>query len=130
MAFTDSGMLKRWWGVERSFIELKPGGIYTLAWGISENGIRYVSTGVICNYEPGLLLHIGDYMYLSPERPFMGPLGLKLETAPLQGGALLKLEQGPYPDGMGTDWDWYYEVVNDAWPKVLQTLKQYLEHDI
>ena len=129
-AFTDSQMLKGWWGVDQSFIELKPGGIYTLAWGISENGIRYVSTGVIKQYEPGGFLNIGDYMYLNPERPFLGPLELLIDASPVPEGSLLKLEQGPYPEERGEHWDWYYEVVNDAWPKMLLTLKQYLENEI
>ena len=30
-AFTDPALLKSWWGVEKSLLELKPGGIYTLA---------------------------------------------------------------------------------------------------
>jgi uncharacterized protein YndB with AHSA1/START domain len=33
LAFTDKELLKGWWGVERSLIELKQGGIYTPAWG-------------------------------------------------------------------------------------------------
>ncbi len=129
-AFTNSDKLKGWWGVERSFIELKPGGIYTLAWGISGNGIKYISTGVIKQYEPAGFLHIGDYMYMNPERPFLGPLELLIEVTPKPNGSLLKLEQGPYPLNAGEHWDWYYVVVNDAWPKVLQTLKQYLENEV
>ncbi len=129
-AFTNSDMLKGWWGVEQSLIELKPGGIYTIAWGISESGIRYVSTGVIKQYEPDGFLHIGDYMYLNAERPFLGPLELLIDASPLPAGSLLKLEQGPYPKDRGEHWDWYYEAVNDAWPKVLLTLKQYLENEI
>ncbi len=129
-AFTNSHTLKGWWGVEQSFIELKPGGIYTIAWGISENGIRFVSTGVIKQYEPGSFLHIGDYMYLNPERPFLGPLELLIDVSPVPAGSLLKLEQGPYPEDSDEHWEWYYEVVNDAWPKVLLTLKQYLENEI
>jgi uncharacterized protein YndB with AHSA1/START domain len=129
-AFTVAEKLKGWWGVERSLIELKPGGIYTLAWGISESGISYISTGVIRQYEPAGFLHIGDYMYLNPGRPFMGPLELMIEASPAANGSLLKLEQGPYPEGFGEHWDWYYEVVKEAWPKVLQTLKQFLENEI
>lgn len=126
-AFTDLEMLKGWWSVEKCFIELKPGGIYTLAWGISENSMRYISTGVIKKYEPGKILHIGDYMYLSEERPFYGPLNLIIEVSAVAHGSLLKLTQGPYPQNKGADWDWYYEVVKEAWPKVLLTMKQYLE---
>jgi len=126
-AFTNEEMLKGWWDVEKSFIELKPGGIYTLAWFVSENGIKYISTGVIKEYIPGKKLHIGDYMYLSTERPFLGPLNLIVEASASDNGATLHLQQGPYPEHRGEHWDWYYEVVNDAWPKVLLTLKQYLE---
>lgn len=126
-AFTDEAMLKEWWGVEKCFIELKKEGLYTLGWGISEQGIKYVSTGVIKNYEPGKLLHIGDYMYLNSERPFLGPLNLIIETRPAASGTVLKLTQGPYPEGKGEHWNWYYEVVKEAWPKVLGELKKYLQ---
>lgn len=128
-AFTNEQMLKSWWGVEKSFIELKPGGIYTLAWFVSENGVRYISTGVIKEYIPGKKLHAGDYMYLSTERPFLGPLNLIVEVSATANGSVLHLQQGPYPENKGEDWDWYYEIVKDTWPKVMLTLKQYLETD-
>lgn len=126
-AFTDPAMLKGWWGIEKSFIELQPGGIYTLAWFVSENGIKYISTGVIKEYSPGKKLHIGDYMYLSTERPFLGPLNLIIETKAAGNGAILHLQQGPYIEDGSEHWEWYYEVVKGAWPKVLIHLKQYLE---
>jgi uncharacterized protein YndB with AHSA1/START domain len=126
-SFTHEQMLKGWWGVEKTFIDLKPGGIYTLAWFVSENGIKYISTGVIKEYIPGVKLHVGDYMYLSTERPFLGPLNLIVEASPTASGAILHLQQGTYPESSDEHWDWYYEVVNEAWPKVLETLKKYLE---
>jgi uncharacterized protein YndB with AHSA1/START domain len=128
-AFTDPAMLNGWWGVEKTMIELKPGGIYTLAWLVSENGIKYISTGVIKEYVAGKKLHIGNYMYLSAEQPFLGPLNLIVEAEESGNGSTLHLQQGPYPPagGKGEHWDWYYEVVNEAWPKVLDTLKNYLE---
>lgn len=82
---------------------------------------------MIKEYVPGHKLHIGDYMYLSAERPFIGPVNLIIEASSAASGSLFKLTQGPYPEGKGEDWEWYYKVVNDAWPKVLVTLKQYLE---
>lgn len=126
-AFTNEQMLKNWWGVEKSFIDLKPGGIYTLAWFVTGNGMKYISTGVIKEYMPGKKLLVGDYMYLSTERPFLGPLNLMVEASATDSGAILHLQQGPYPPNQGEHWDWYFEVVNEAWPKVLVTLKQYLE---
>jgi uncharacterized protein YndB with AHSA1/START domain len=126
-AFIEPAMLKGWWGVEKTMIELKNGGIYTLAWGISEQGMKYISTGVIKQYVAGKKLHIGDYMYLSAERPFLGPLNLIVEAEQSGNGSILHLQQGYYPQGKGEHWDWYYEVVNEAWPKVLDTLKKYPE---
>jgi hypothetical protein len=40
-AFIDHAHLQPWWGVSRSLIEAKPGGIYTPAWEIAESGINY-----------------------------------------------------------------------------------------
>jgi hypothetical protein len=37
----------------------------------------------------------------------------------------LLLIQGNYQQDK--DWDWYYHAVKDAWPKVLEALKNYLE---
>jgi uncharacterized protein YndB with AHSA1/START domain len=126
-AFTDAGWLKGWWGVERSMIELKKGGLYSLAWGISNEGIKYISTGVIADYDPGGTLHVEKYMYFNPQRPFLGPLHLMVNATPVDTGSHVYLCQGPYPEDGGPDWDWYYEAVVDAWPKVLQILKSYLE---
>lgn len=126
-AFTSQKMLGEWWGVERCMVDRKPGGIYLLAWGVSEQGIRYLSSGVINAYEPGRLLQIGHYMYVNAERPFLGPQQLQVQTTAFNGGTLLELTQGPYPEQGGEHWDWYYDAVKDAWPRVLQQLKQYLE---
>jgi uncharacterized protein YndB with AHSA1/START domain len=127
LAFTDAELLRGWWGVERSLIETKPGGIYTIAWGISEHGIKYVSSGIIKNYDPAGLLHIEKYVYLNPEKSFLGPLELEIKTIAKDKGCNLYLRQGPYPENRGADWGWFYEAVVDAWPKVLLGLKKFLE---
>lgn len=102
-AFTDEKMLKNWWGVEKTFIELKPGGVYCIAWFVSVDGIKYISTGIIREYDTKSKLHVGDYMYLSPERPFLGPLNLMVGATETRNGGLLQLQQGPYPEGRGED---------------------------
>ncbi|HEY6504702.1 MAG TPA: SRPBCC domain-containing protein [Chitinophagaceae bacterium] len=127
LAFTDDELLRNWWGVERCLVELKPGGIYTLAWDITESGIKYVSTGIIKAYDPSGLLHIEKYIYLSPGRSFLGPQGLKITAVSTGNGCKVSLAQGPYPENVSEDWNWYYEAVADAWPKVLVMLKQFLE---
>lgn len=127
LAFTEDESLKRWWGVEKSLIELKQGGIYTLAWAITEQGIKYVSSGIIKEYDSSGLLHIEKYIYLNPERSFLGPQELKIKAISIGKGCELFLTQGPYPENTSTDWDWFYEVVVDAWPKVLLGLKKFLE---
>jgi len=127
LAFTDSELLRGWWGVERSLIEPKPGGLYTIAWGISENGIKYVSSGIIKKYDPAGLLHVEKYIYLNPEKNFLGPMELEIRTTANEGGCNVYLRQGPYPENVNADWDWFYEAVVNAWPTVLQELKKYLE---
>jgi hypothetical protein len=127
LAFTDAELLKGWWGVERSLIEPKPGGIYTIAWGISEQGIKYVSSGIIKEYDPAGLLHIEKYIYLNPEKNFIGPLELKIKAIAKDNGCRMYLCQGAYPENINADWEWFYQAVVDAWPKVLLELKKCLE---
>jgi uncharacterized protein YndB with AHSA1/START domain len=126
-AFTNPKSLAIWWGVEQSFIELKPNGVYSLGWGVSDDGVKYLSYGIIREYNPNKLLHIDKYMYYNPERYFLGPLSLVVRAEPTNTGSHVHLKQGPYPENRGADWDWYYDVVKDAWPSVLITLKSYLE---
>ena len=124
-AFTEPEMLREWWGVERSLIEKKEGGIYTLAWSISNNGFGYVSTGVISEYDPKDTLTISNFVYLNPEKPFLGPMSLSIKSKAAASGAEIYLCQDGYREG--TEWDWYYEAVKNAWPAVLGNLKTYLE---
>ena len=50
-AFTEFGMLKNWWGVERALVDTKTGGVYTLTWSIPKKGFGYVSTGIVKSYQ-------------------------------------------------------------------------------
>ena len=127
-AFTDPEMLSGWWGVERAFVEPRKGGTYLVAWEVSEKGFRYVTSGVIRCYKSDSLLEISNYTYLNPERPVLGGLSLLVEARPVDNGSSVYLcQDGYFDDGHDPHWDWYYEVVRDAWPKVMQTLKAYLE---
>jgi len=67
-AFTNPKMLNDWWGVENQLIELRPGGIYSLVWKISESGIGFVSTGVIHEYIFNKKLIIQNFVYFNPEK--------------------------------------------------------------
>ena len=126
-AFIDPNHLEGWWSVERSFIEPKIGGVYLLAWGITAQGVKYINSGMIEAYHPSSHLHITNWMYVNPERQILGPQYLKIDAGINSEGSVLTLSQGPYPENAGADWDWYYEVVKDAWPFVLKELKTYLE---
>ncbi|HNR07974.1 MAG TPA: SRPBCC domain-containing protein [Saprospiraceae bacterium] len=124
-AFTSEHMLKDWWGVDRSLIKLGVGGLYTLAWSADGNGFSFVMTGLVREYDPEHVLRIGDLVYLNPGKPLFGPMSLTMRAKDLGGTTELYLCQDGYRDG--EDWDWYYQAVREAWPKVLVTLKQYLE---
>jgi uncharacterized protein YndB with AHSA1/START domain len=124
-AFMDADMLRGWWGVERSLIEKRAGGAYTIAWQISKEGFGYVSTGVVQQYDPSGLLEIGHFTYLNPERDILGPMTLKVTATVEAGKTQVQLCQDGYQEG--ADWDWYYVAVQQAWPVVIGQLKAWLE---
>ena len=124
-AFTEFNLLKDWWGVERALIEKRDGGVYTLAWGITDAGFKYISSGVIHSYKPGDHLEVANLVYLNAEKPHLGPMSLLIRVKPHKKGTLLDLTQDGYQSG--ETWDWYYEAVKTAWPAVLVELKKYLE---
>jgi uncharacterized protein YndB with AHSA1/START domain len=124
-AFTRPLLLQQWWGVERCLVEQKQGGLYSLAWNISKKGIQYISTGVITVFIPGKELLIDHLVYFNPEKPIMGPAYLDIKFREEEGSTHVQLVQGGYQDGK--DWDWYYEAVKEAWPRVLLDLKKFLE---
>ena len=127
-AFTDFEMLHGWWGVERTLVQKKVGGLYTLAWGISDKGFGFVMNGIIDEYQLDKGLVIKNLVYLNPEKPFLGPMTLTIKAAKKEKLTEAYLCQDGYQSGK--DWDWYYEAVKSAWPDVMQTLKDYLENKI
>lgn len=125
-AFILHKHLNGWWGVERSFVEPKPGGLYSLAWQISEGGIKYISTGVISEYKAGRKLLIDKFVYFNPEKPILGPLQLSVDVESSGKNTKISVCQAGYQEG--EHWQWYYEAVVLVWPIVLKELKKYLEH--
>lgn len=124
-AFTDPEMLRDWWNVERALVDARLGGVYALAWNITDKGFGFVSTGIIKNYHHHHTLIIDNFVYMNPGKTFLGPMTLTIKAKEKEGLAELYLCQEGYQSG--PDWDWYYEAVKSAWPTVVQTLKEYLE---
>jgi hypothetical protein len=124
-AFVEPPLLKNWWGVERCLIEKRQGGLYSLAWEASSKGFHYVSTGIITVFIPGKELLIDNFVYFNPEKQILGPTFLSIKLPEDNNMTTLRLTQGGYQSG--GDWDWFYESVKDAWPKVLVDLKKFLE---
>ena len=124
-AFLQPHKLKEWWNVEQCLIQPQSGGVYTLIWNVSDAGFKYVSSGIITIYQPGIMLLIEKYIYLNPEHNILGPTTLSIKTEPHDDYTKLIVIQDGYKEG--ADWDWYFNAVQTAWPQVLQTLKNYLE---
>jgi uncharacterized protein YndB with AHSA1/START domain len=125
-AFTSPKDLQAWWGVNRSLIELKKGGLYSLLWQNTDNAIDFVSTGIIAEYIPGCQLKIENMVYLNPRRPVFGPMELIVLTTPEKIGTTLTVVQSGYQNGK--DWDWYYDIVKETWPTITLKIKEYLEN--
>jgi hypothetical protein len=124
-AFLIHEHLKGWWYVQRSLVEPKKGGVWTLAWEVTEAGIKYVSSGTIGEYEPGKYLRIDNLVYLNPERQILGPMQLEIFVDDMGTVSEVKVVQSDYQ--YGGDWDWYYDAVVQGWPHAVQLLKKYLE---
>ena len=124
-AFTDHIHLQKWWSVERSLIDIRPGGVYTLAWQVTDKGFGYVTSGTIKHHDPDQLLVIENIVYLNPERSILGPMTLSIAAIQKEQGCNVTIIQDGYQSG--EDWDWYYQAVKEAWPVVAKTLKEYLE---
>lgn len=124
-AFVEPALLKKWWGVESCLVEKKQGGLYSLAWETSDKGFHYVSTGIITVFIPGKELMIDHFVYFNPEKEILGPTYISIKLQEQNGITRLQLVQGGYQSG--GDWDWFYNSVKDAWPKVLIDLKEFLE---
>lgn len=123
--FTEFKHLRNWWNVERALIDVRKGGVYTLVWGISSQGMNYVSTGIIGEYLHECQLRIDQWLYLNPQRPILGPMELLIMTTPENGKTVLTIVQRGYQQG--EDWNWYYEAVKQAWPELITVIKDYAE---
>ena len=124
-AFVEAEALKKWWNVDRSLIDLTPGGVYLLAWNAGPSAFGYVSTGIIKEYETQFRLIIEKFCYLNPEKPILRPMTLSIHVKKETSGTICHLCQDGY--GEGADWDWYYDVVRETWPMVMLTIKAYVE---
>ncbi|WP_250435984.1 SRPBCC family protein [Hanstruepera flava] len=125
-AFIDPDMLKAWWKVDRTFINTEVGGVYAITWQTTANGFKYVTLGNIRRYQPNRELVINNLTYFNPEKEIMGEMTLTIIAKQNGESAVLYLCQEGYQTG--NDWDWYYNAVKEAWPLVVQDLKQYLEN--
>lgn len=125
-AFLRQDHLRIWWGVDRSLIEPKAGGLYTLAWEISEQGIKNISTGIVTELIPSEYLMIKNLVYMNPGKKILGPMELEID---LMAHNEKTTKVGVVQSGFqyGGDWDWYYNSAGEAWPKTLDLLKKYLE---
>jgi hypothetical protein len=125
-AFVVQEHLNAWWGVNRSLIELKRGGLYSLVWQDTELCVDYVSSGIIAEYLPACQLKVDKMIYVNPKRAILGPMELLVLATP-EGNDLTRLTVIQSGYQTGADWDWLYEAVQKAWPEVLKKLKTYLE---
>lgn len=124
-AFTNPDMLKDWWHVERCLIDKEDAGLYLLSWKMNQEGFGYVLTGIIEHYEEGKALEIRRMAYFNSNYPIFGPMRLSLNVEATNEGTLLILDQTGFKEG--EHWEWYFSLMQKAWPKVLNDVKQYLE---
>ena len=123
-AFTEPAHLSAWWGVSKSLVELKSGGIYSLAWLHDEFSFGYISSGLVRSYRAGHHLILDRLIYLNPGIAILGPMSLDIRITSDGNTDWLRIIQSGYQEG--SDWDWYFEAVRIGWPKALGLLEDYL----
>lgn len=79
-AFLNHVDLRGWWGVERSLVQPQVGGLYALAWGVTGQGFRYATTGIVREYEQDRVLDITHYTYFGSQRLILGPMQLTVSA--------------------------------------------------
>lgn len=125
-AFLDAEDLRRWWGVARSLVQQKPGGLWVLAWEVTTSGMKYVTSGIIETIHADGYLKITHLVYLHPEKHILGPMELEINVQAISPtNSIIRAEQTGYL--FGGDWDWYYEAAAQGFPHSLNLLKTYLE---
>lgn len=124
-AFLDPAWLRQWWGVARSMVQARRGGIWALAWDLSERGYQTTRTGVISRLGP-YLLQIDSLVVFFASRKILGPLSLKLNCSPDHNTTRVEIKESGYQEG--GDWDWFYSAVQKKWDDSLVALKHFLEH--
>jgi hypothetical protein len=115
-AFTSASAMEAWWDAHSALVEPRVGGVWAATW--EQN--KYVATGRISMLEPNKL-RISDYLYFNFQRGIFGPMTL---TISVSGDEVTILQEG-YRDS--PEWNWYFEAVSQAWPRVTPVLKRYLE---
>jgi len=117
--------LKEWWGIDDGLIEKKDGGLYTVTWLKSKDGIKFISTGRIKLYDKTSHLHLEDMVYINSERPLLGPFTIQYNVVEHKSYSILKVKQGGFEKG--PKHEWYYSATQEGWPQALVMLKNYLE---
>lgn len=70
---------------------------------------------------------IKNYVYLNPDKQILGPMELEIDLL-VTGNNTTKVGVVQSGYQYGSDWDWYYNAVLQAWPVTLESLKKYLEN--
>jgi len=125
-ALINLDKLKIWWGVDRGLIQKKDGGLYTLTWMHSKDGIKFISTGRINLYNFRSHLYLEDLVYINYEKPILGPFTLKYDVKQYNNYSVLTVTQNGFEKG--GDWDWYYNASLEGWGQALAMLKNYLDN--
>jgi len=123
-AFLDVEALRAWWGVEKGLVEPREGGVWALAWGVTPGGIASAAVGVVERVEERELV-IGHVVFLSAERPFLGPTRIRVSVRKKSDVSSVALTEEGY--GEGPEWERTLAESRQGWPSALRELKTWLE---
>lgn len=120
--------IRQWWGASRVIVMAKDGGVWSAAWGDSEDDPDYVSTATLVEYDPPrkLVMKNGQYFAKSGPLPFeFADDGQTIFTIEPDGdGCRLRVEQTGFPcDAVADD---FYAACDTGWKNTFVGIRQYL----
>lgn len=119
--------IRSWWGAARALVMPVEGGLWSAAWGESEDDPDYLTSATLRVFDPPRRLVMTDYRYHAKSGPL--PFEAKFETEflvmPDGDGASLRVTQNGFP--AGPEADEFHAGCQVGWRETFAGIRRFLE---
>jgi uncharacterized protein YndB with AHSA1/START domain len=118
--------IRVWWEAARAVVIAQPDGIWTAAWGASEDMPDYTTAAVLSTYDPPRRLVMSQQRYQTKfgQLPFQADFVTTFEIEPHPQGAVLQAIQDGFPaDAIA---DSFYAACAKGWRDTFGNIRRYI----